>query len=97
MSITTPSGSTPKPIPSKRLAARSEVAVKEPDQEALARAMEVATRFKWFVVVGNDGPLNSRGKCCFKEAGAAQCALDTWPEAIGCYAPDGRFYRKAKA
>lgn len=64
------------------------------DEDALARAKDVAMRFAWFVVVGKDGALNGRGKCCFKEPQAAQHAVQLWDEAIGCFLPDGRFYRK---
>jgi len=62
------------------------------DQGALERARDVATRFGWYVVVGVNGALNSRGKCCFKDAQAAQHAVDLWEDAIGCFLPDGRFY-----
>jgi len=64
------------------------------DHEALQDAKEIATRFKWYVVVGVNGALNSRGKCCFKESQAAQYAVDSWGDAIGCFLPDGRFYQK---
>jgi hypothetical protein len=63
------------------------------DEAALLDARDVATRFKWFVVVGRSGALTARGKCCFKESVAAQHAMMAWEEAIGCFAPDGKFYR----
>lgn len=99
MSITMPSDSSHKPQLSRRLAAIREAKPVEPqeqtvDDEALARAKDVAMRFAWFVVVGKEGALNSRGKCCFKEPQAAQYAVNLWDEAIGCFLPDGRFYRK---
>ena len=98
MSITIPSDSSRKPKPSRRLAARREATVQadqpQTDHEALERAKDVATRFKWYVVVGTSGALNSRGKCCFKESQAAQYAVDSWDDAIGCFLPDGRFYQK---
>lgn len=64
------------------------------DEEALGRARDVAMRFAWFVVVGRDGALNSRGKCHFKDPTEAQRAATLWEEAIGVYLPDGRLFKK---
>lgn len=99
MSITIPSDlNRKKPKPSRRLASRMEATVQadQPpiDEEALERAKDVATRFKWYVVVGATGALNHRGKCCFRDSQAAQYAVNTWEDAIGCFLPDGRFYKK---
>jgi hypothetical protein len=98
MSTTIPSDLNRKPKPSRRLATRMDAPVQpnqpQIDHDALERAKDVATRFGWYVVVGVNGALTQRGRYYFKESQAAQYAVNSWEDAVGCFLPDGRFYKK---
>lgn len=91
------------PTPSKKLAARRSMQPPEStntplDSEALYDATNIAIRFKWYVIVTPvNGSPHILKKRCFKDAQAAQYALETCADSAGCCCPDGRFVARQRA